>query len=212
MRRLGALKLIMLGKDTKQVVARFEAERQALANPALTSNPAIALLLQSTRPTGRVAELTSFDKTSRVSRQGSTEWKPAEDFRECTVISSFSTATNTSQCMFTCGMAEGRRSFGTVTLSLKRQLPMANLRKILAIKSFRISHQIHKGYASIFVKPFSSRLLQIFTMFNCRFKDYDLSGERDRDTFSCDGKRPTGPRNSEAIEQDRAFTVWHSLA
>ena len=47
---------------------------------------------------------------------------------------------------------------------------MANLRKILAIKSFRISHQIHKGYASFFVKPFSSMLLQIFTMFNCRFK------------------------------------------
>ena len=49
---------------------------------------------------------------------------------------------------------------------------MANLRKILAIKSFRISHQIHKGFATIFVKPFSSRHLQIFTMFNCRFKDY----------------------------------------
>ncbi len=48
---------------------------------------------------------------------------------------------------------------------------MANLRKILAIKTFRIAHQIHKGYASLFVKPFSSRLLQIFNMFNCRFKD-----------------------------------------
>ena len=47
---------------------------------------------------------------------------------------------------------------------------MVNLRKILAIKFFRISHQIHKGFASIFVKPFSSRLLQIFTMLNCRFK------------------------------------------
>ena len=56
-----------------------------------------------------------------------------------------------------------------IPLSLKRQLPMANLRKILAIKNFRISHQIHKGYASIFVKPFSSRFLPIFTMFNCRF-------------------------------------------
>ncbi len=48
---------------------------------------------------------------------------------------------------------------------------MANLRKIPAIKFFRIAHQIHKGYASLFVKPFSSRLLQISTMFNCRFKD-----------------------------------------
>ncbi len=55
-------------------------------------------------------------------------------------------------------------------LTLKRQLPMANLRKILAVKPFRISHQIHKGFASVFIKPFSSRLLQIFTMFNCRFK------------------------------------------
>ncbi len=47
---------------------------------------------------------------------------------------------------------------------------MVNLRKILAIKTFRITHQIHKGYASLFVKPFSSRLLQIFHMFNCRFQ------------------------------------------
>ena len=48
---------------------------------------------------------------------------------------------------------------------------MANLRKVLAIKSFRITHQIHKGAASFFVMPFSSKPLQIFTMFNCRFKD-----------------------------------------
>ncbi len=47
---------------------------------------------------------------------------------------------------------------------------MPNLRKILAIKPFLITHQIHKGYASLFVKPFSSRLLQIFNMFNCRFQ------------------------------------------
>ncbi len=42
--------------------------------------------------------------------------------------------------------------------SLKRQLPLANLRKILATKFFRITHQIHQGYASLFVKPFSSTL------------------------------------------------------
>ncbi len=45
-----------------------------------------------------------------------------------------------------------------------------NLLKILAIKSFRITHQIHAGYASQFVKIFSSRLLRISTMFNHRFK------------------------------------------
>ncbi len=42
--------------------------------------------------------------------------------------------------------------------TLNRQLPKANLR------------QIHGKYASRFVKPYSSRLLQISTMFNCRFK------------------------------------------
>ncbi len=42
--------------------------------------------------------------------------------------------------------------------TLKRQLPKANLRKILAIKFFRITRQIHKGYASLLVNPFSSRL------------------------------------------------------
>ncbi len=41
---------------------------------------------------------------------------------------------------------------------LIRQLPLANLHKILGIKFFRATHQIHKGDASIFVKPFSSRL------------------------------------------------------
>ncbi len=43
---------------------------------------------------------------------------------------------------------------------------MANLREILAIKFFRITHQIHQGYASLAVKTFSSRLLQISTMFD----------------------------------------------
>ena len=42
---------------------------------------------------------------------------------------------------------------------------MMNLHKVLAIKLFQITHQIHEGYAS-FVMSFSSRPLQ----FNCRFK------------------------------------------
>ncbi len=46
---------------------------------------------------------------------------------------------------------------------------MVNFRKILEIKSFQITRQIHKGYASLFVKPFSSRILQICTRFNCPF-------------------------------------------
>ena len=46
---------------------------------------------------------------------------------------------------------------------------MANLRKILPIKPFRITHQIHQGYASFFVKLFSPRLLKICVIFNCRF-------------------------------------------
>ena len=55
-------------------------------------------------------------------------------------------------------------------INLKRQLPLTNPRKVLAIKPFQITHQIHKGYASFFVMSFSSRHLQIFTRFNCRFK------------------------------------------
>ena len=50
-RRLVALKIIKLGMDTKQVVARFEAERQALA---LMNHPAIARVLDAgTTPEGR---------------------------------------------------------------------------------------------------------------------------------------------------------------
>ena len=46
------------------------------------------------------------------------------------------------------------------------------LRKVLAIKPFQITHQIHEGYASFLVMIFSSRPLQIFTRLNCRLKDY----------------------------------------
>ncbi len=58
---------------------------------------------------------------------------------------------------------------------VKRQLPVANLRKILALNPFRITRQIHKGFPSFFVMPFSSKPLQIFTMFNCRGKDDSFS-------------------------------------
>ncbi len=50
-RRRVALKIIKLGMDTKQVIARFEAERQALA---LMDHPHIARVLDAgTTPTGR---------------------------------------------------------------------------------------------------------------------------------------------------------------
>ena len=44
-----------------------------------------------------------------------------------------------------------------------------NLRKVLATKPFRLTRQIHEGYALLFVMPFSSRPLQIFTRLTCRF-------------------------------------------
>src|SRR5437667_1752751 len=51
MRRRVALKVIKLGMDTKQVVARFEAERQALA---MMDHPNIAKALDAgTTETGR---------------------------------------------------------------------------------------------------------------------------------------------------------------
>jgi non-specific serine/threonine protein kinase/serine/threonine-protein kinase len=50
-RRRVALKVIKLGMDTKQVVARFEAERQALA---MMDHPNIAKVLdEGTTETGR---------------------------------------------------------------------------------------------------------------------------------------------------------------
>ncbi len=61
-----------------------------------------------------------------------------------------------------------------MAIILKTPVAKANLRKILAIKFFRITHQIREGYASLFIKPFSSRLLQISPVFNCRVKDHRL--------------------------------------
>ncbi len=46
-RRTVALKLIKLGMDTRQVIARFEAERQALA---MMDHPNIARVLDAARP------------------------------------------------------------------------------------------------------------------------------------------------------------------
>ena len=46
---------------------------------------------------------------------------------------------------------------------------MMNLDKVLAIKPFQRTHQIHEGYASFIFLSFSSRPLQIFSMLNCRF-------------------------------------------
>jgi serine/threonine protein kinase len=76
-RRRVALKIIKLGMDTKQVIARFEAERQALA---LMDHPNIAKVLDAgATETGRpyfVMDLvrgipiTGF-ATSIVSRRGS---------------------------------------------------------------------------------------------------------------------------------------------
>ena len=56
-------------------------------------------------------------------------------------------------------------------LILKRQLPKANPREILAPKfsqTPRNAHQIHKGYASLFVRSFASSHFLGFRKVNCR--------------------------------------------
>jgi hypothetical protein len=63
--------------------------------------------------------------------------------------------------------------FGPSTL--KRQLPAPDLRKILAIKQFVATPQIHEGYAPPLRTAFSLKLLQISDTFNCRFKVQKLS-------------------------------------
>ena len=59
-----------------------------------------------------------------------------------------------------------------VTSTAKGPALLVSLRNILTIKSFQTSHRIHKRDASLFVKAFSSTLLQICTRDNGRFKDY----------------------------------------
>ena len=69
-RRRVALKIIKLGMDTKQVVARFEAERQALA---MMDHPNIAKVLDAgATDTGRpyfVMELVRGDPDHEVLRR-----------------------------------------------------------------------------------------------------------------------------------------------
>ena len=65
-RRRVALKIIKLGMDTKQVVARFEAERQALA---MMDHPNIAKILDA-GVTGTLGALASCRREEGVSRTG----------------------------------------------------------------------------------------------------------------------------------------------
>ena len=73
-----ALKIIKLGMDTRQVIARFEAERQALA---MMDHPNIARVLDAGRPrTGRpyfVMELVKGVPHHRVLRRTSLTTKRA---------------------------------------------------------------------------------------------------------------------------------------
>ena len=68
-RRTVALKIIKLGMDTRQVIARFEAERQALA---MMDHPNIAKVLDARRDrTGRpyfVMELVAGRADHRILR------------------------------------------------------------------------------------------------------------------------------------------------
>ena len=70
-RRRVALKVIKLGMDTKSVIARFEAERQALA---LMDHPNIARVLDAgATETGRpffVMELARGSRTNRPVKRG----------------------------------------------------------------------------------------------------------------------------------------------
>ena len=77
-RRRVALKIIKLGMDTRQVIARFEAERQALA---MMDHPDIAKVFDAgATDTGRpyfVMELVKGDADHRVLRQEQPERHPA---------------------------------------------------------------------------------------------------------------------------------------
>ena len=80
-KRRVALKIIKLGMDTKQVVARFEAERQALA---LMDNPNIAKVFDAgATESGRpffVMELVKGISITRVLRPGKTEHAASTGF------------------------------------------------------------------------------------------------------------------------------------
>ena len=73
-RRRVALKVIKLGMDTKQVVARFEAERQALA---MMDHPNIAYCDQNNLPTQERLDL--FIKVCQASQHAHQKGRKARD-------------------------------------------------------------------------------------------------------------------------------------
>ena len=77
-RRKVALKIIKLGMDTKQVIARFEAERQALA---MMDHPNIAKVLDAGATEHGPAVLRDGAR-ARASRSPSTATRPASTPRE----------------------------------------------------------------------------------------------------------------------------------
>jgi serine/threonine protein kinase len=102
-RRQVALKIIKLGMDTKQVIARFEAERQALA---LMDHPHIARVLDAgATETGRRSSPWSW---STASRSRSTRMAP-----RCRFDSGWSSS---SRSATPCSTPTGRAS-STVTSS-----------------------------------------------------------------------------------------------
>jgi hypothetical protein len=60
-------------------------------------------------------------------------------------------------------------------LNLKRQLPVSDLRKILARKGLVATPQIYEGYEPPLRTPFSQKLLQTSDTFNGRFKVESLN-------------------------------------
>ncbi len=66
----------------------------------------------------------------------------------------------------------------------KRQLALLNLRKILEIKFFRITHEIGNGNASLFVKPFPPRLLQFLTRLTFRLRTMNSAARFKPDEWS----------------------------
>ena len=78
MRRKVALKIIKPGMDTRQVIARFEAERQALA---LMDHPNIAKVFDGGRDRSRAGPTSSWN-WSRASRSPSTATSTSSPPRE----------------------------------------------------------------------------------------------------------------------------------
>jgi hypothetical protein len=71
-RRKVALKILKAGIDTRQVIARFEAERQALA---LMDHPNIAHVMEGGEPVGRLRHQTvSLTRMPRLTRPMVRQW------------------------------------------------------------------------------------------------------------------------------------------